>query len=83
MKKITSDDLKGKINNLVKETKRLTNRKKDKYSQKTNTFGTLSNSWIIYYSYLNILNEEEKEKYLKKLNDIAKVMADYTILNKR
>ena len=83
MKKITSDDLKGKINNLIKETKRLTNRKKDKYSQKTQTFGTLSNSWIIYYSYLNILNEEEKEKYLKKLNEIAKVMADYTILNKR
>lgn len=83
MKKITSDDLKGKINNLIKETKRLTNRKKDKYYQKTKTFGTLSNSWIIYYSYLNILNEEEKEKYLKKLNDIAKVMADYTILNKR
>lgn len=83
MKQITSDDLKGKINNLGKETKRLTNRKKDKYSQKTKTFETLSNSWIIYYSYLNILNEEEKEKYLKKLNDIAKVMADYTILNKR
>lgn len=82
MKKITQDDLKGKINNLVKETKRLTNRKKDKYSQKTNVFGTLSNNWIIYYSYLNILNEEEKEKYLKKLNEIAKVMADFAILGR-
>lgn len=82
MKKITQDDLKGKINNLVKETKRLTNRKKDKYSQKTNTFGTLSNNWIIYYSYLNILNEEEKEKYLKKLNEIAKAMADFAILGR-
>ena len=82
MKKITQDDLKGKINNLVKETKRLTNRKKDKYSQKTTTFGTLSNNWIIYYSYLNILNEEEKEKYLKKLNEIAKVMADFAILGR-
>lgn len=82
MKKITQDDLKGKINNLVKETKILTNRKKDKYSQKTNTFGTLSNNWIIYYSYLNILNEEEKEKYLKKLNEIAKVMADFAILGR-
>ena len=82
MKKITQDDLKRKINNLVKETKRLTNRKKDKYSQKTNTFGTLSNNWIIYYSYLNILNEEEKEKYLKKLNEIAKAMADFAILGR-
>lgn len=82
MKKITQDDLKGKINNLVKETKRLTNRKKDKYSQKTSAFGTLSNNWIIYYSYLNILNEEEKEKYLKKLNEIAKVMADFAILGR-
>lgn len=80
----TPEMLKAKINYLEAETKRLTNRVNDKYSKKTQTFGTLSDLWITTYSYLkDILSGEEYEKYLTKMNYIAKKMADYTILSKR
>ena len=80
----TPEMIKAKINYLEAETKRLTNRKKDLYSKKTQTFDTLSSLWITTYSYLkDILSGEEYEKYLTKMNYIAKKMADYTILSKR
>lgn len=86
MKKVmtTPQMVKAKINYLEAETKRLTNRKKDLYSKKTQTFDTLSSLWITTYSYLKeVFEKEEYEKYLIKMNYIAKKMADYTILSKR
>lgn len=83
MKQIKPDDLKGKINHLEKETKRLCNRRKDYYSKKTKSFETISNVWIIYYSYLNLLSKDDYLKYLQKMDHIAKIITDYTILNKR
>ena len=81
---ITPEMIKAKINYLEAETKRLTNRKKDLYSKKTQTFDTLSSLWITTYSYLKeVFEKEEYEKYLIKMNYIAKKMADYTILSKR
>lgn len=80
----TPEMLKAKINYLEAETKRLTNRVNDKYPKKTQTFDILSSLWITTYSYLKeVLEKEEYEKYLTKMNYIAKKMADYTILSKR
>lgn len=83
MKKITPEILKEKINHLNKEAKRLSNKKKLKYSRKAKTFETISDVWITYYSYLNILSKDDYLKYLQKMDYIAKIITDYAILNAR
>ena len=82
----TPQMVKAKINYLEEETNRLTNRKKDRYSERVRIFGNLSALWISTYTYLNDISQdldrEEYKKYLEKMMKTIDMMADFAILGR-